>query len=93
MATQLPQNPQDHLSELMCDADLGHLGTEKASLRGESLRLEIMMVNNKEISLKDWNKTNLNFYKNHKYFTKSAEKLFGSSKEKLIKMTEELFQN
>eukprot|EP01080_Neovahlkampfia_damariscottae_P004542 gene4542-7919_t len=93
MATQLPQSPKNHLSEVMCDADLGHLGSNKYFLRAESLRLELESMNEKEIDLKAWNNGNIKFLENHKYFTKSANKHFKSIKESWIEKVKKLNQN
>jgi hypothetical protein len=76
----------------MCDADLGSLGSIKAALRGESLRIEKILIKKKHITIKEWNKINLDFIQNHKYFTKTAEKLFGETKKKNIEMYKEILE-
>ena len=78
MATQLPQNPGDDLlCQIICDADLGHLGTDLFFLRGEGLRLELNAVKGFKISPRKWNEDNTKFLKNHKYFTKTAKETLG----------------
>ena len=82
MATQLPQNPKDLLGKIVCDSDLGHLGSIRCNLRAEGLRLELSLIHNKEISLVKWNEGNIKFYENHTYFTESAKRLFNEAKKK-----------
>jgi uncharacterized protein len=93
MATQLPQSPKDHLAQIMCDADLGHLGSEKYFLRAEGLRLELEQMNSKEIDVKAWNCGNIKFLENHNFFTKSAQKHFGEKKQNWINKMKEIFLN
>ena len=93
MATQLPQTPKNSMSEVMCDADLGHLGSKKYFLRAEALRLELELTYKKEIDLKSWNEGNIKFLENHKYFTKSGNKHFKEIKESWIQKTKNLIEH
>ncbi|MGB5893459.1 MAG: HD domain-containing protein, partial [Ignavibacteriaceae bacterium] len=40
-ATKIPQSPKNHLEEILCDADLHHLGTKSFEEKGDLFRLEI----------------------------------------------------
>ena len=91
MATQLPQNPNGNLlAEIVCDADLGHIGTIYFYLRSESLRLELNAVKNLNISPRKWNEGNLDFLKKHQYWTKSANERWKDTKEQHYKETMDL---
>lgn len=91
MATQLPQDPKGYLpAMIVCDADLGHLGTELFFLRSEFLRLELSKQFNKPITLRSWNTGNIQFLKNHKYWTKSAIEKFDPIKKQNLNATLEL---
>lgn len=81
MATKLPQSPKNHLEEIICDADLDYLGRGDFFSIGDNLRKEFLHYNivaNNEA----WEKLQLNFLKNHQYFTKSSRKLREPVKQK-----------
>ena len=40
-ATRMPQSPKNHIEEILCDADLHHLGTKSFEEKGDLFRLEI----------------------------------------------------
>ena len=93
MATQLPQSPGDcKLSQVLCDADLGHLGTDLYFLKSESLRLELSRVHKKPITPLDWNVSNLEFLQKHNYFTKSANRLLKPVKENNLELNKKLVE-
>ena len=74
ISTQLPQCPTTFLAEILCDADLDYLGGDKDKFLqiAESLYLELKgleMVKNEE----EWDKIQINFLSNHKYFTKYCQ--------------------
>ena len=68
-ATKMPQNPRNLIEQILCDADLFHLGTEEFKGKNELLRQELEAMTNEDISKKKWRKLNISFMENHKYFT------------------------
>jgi predicted metal-dependent HD superfamily phosphohydrolase len=68
-ATQMPQQPANLLEEIICDADLFHLGTEMVGEAGKALRREINLTKDVQISKTEWAKTNIYFMEKHQYFT------------------------
>lgn len=75
-ATAMPQNPKDKLGEIICDADLYHLGAEDFNKKSNLLRSEFEMLCSKEFSDTEWLEENDAFLTNHKFFTNTAfEKL------------------
>jgi predicted metal-dependent HD superfamily phosphohydrolase len=68
-ATKMPQSPGSLIEQIICDADLAHLGTDDFSAKNELLRLELTDFSKEEISKKKWRKMNIAFLENHKYFT------------------------
>lgn len=70
-ATKVPHNPQSHLEELMCDADLDYLGRSDFYPKAETLKKELIKFG-KLKSDKDWDFLQVKFLTMHKYFTKSA---------------------
>jgi uncharacterized membrane-anchored protein YitT (DUF2179 family) len=84
MATKIPQTPNNHLAEILCDADLYYLGTDDYSTLAEKLYPEFL----KEGIAKDkmeWQRQQISFLESHAYFTAAArEKLSGKQKKNLI---------
>ena len=72
MATKLPQTPKNHLSEILCDADLFYLGSVKYEFFANKLFREF-----KEFGIlktnEDWHKRQVDFLNTHQYFTKTAQ--------------------
>lgn len=68
-ATKIPQLPNNLLEQLICDADLFHLGTDDFNKDNKSLRRELIAITGQEISKKDWRKKNIEFLQDHHYFT------------------------
>lgn len=84
-ATQMPQNPQNRLQSLMCDADLSHLGTPEYWTFAGKLRQEFLASHNKVMSEPEWLRFEIHFLEEHKYHTAEAERLYGKLKRKHIK--------
>jgi uncharacterized protein len=74
MATKLPQSPKNHLEQIICDADLDYLGRNDFFIIGDNLRKEFLHYNIVADN-EAWEKLQLNFLKNHQYFTESSRKL------------------
>ena len=71
MATKIPQSPQNHLEEILADADLDYLGRADFFTIGNRLFEELSMfgiVN----SAYEWNLLQIKFLEGHHYFTKTA---------------------
>ena len=85
MATKLPFKPKDLLEEIMCDADLSHLGKKIYWDRCGRLRQEFLLTRSIVMSEQEWTKFEMDFMGNHKYFTKAATELYAKRKEKHIK--------
>ena len=80
-ATRMPQNPKTLLSEMICDADLAHLANKKYHLYAGRLRQEWAHFLNKRFSDTEWNKFNLSFLKNHRYFTAYGQMVMAKQKQ------------
>jgi predicted metal-dependent HD superfamily phosphohydrolase len=68
MATKIPQSPQNKLEEIIADADLEYLGTDSAASKAHQLFLELQTLN-PELTESGWNKMQINFIKQHRYFS------------------------
>ncbi len=72
MVTKIPQKPKDKLGEILCDADLYYLGTDKYFVGAEKLYKEFHeagLVKNRE----EWSNVEVKFVENHRYFTATAQ--------------------
>lgn len=74
MATRVPQSPQNHLEEIMVDADLDYLGRADFYPIGKTL-FEELNANGVSLDEKQWNNMQVKFLSTHRYFTKTAREL------------------
>lgn len=84
-ATAFPQSPVSLIEKIICDADLYHLGTDDFDKETKLLRQELNNTGEKEISKKEWRKTNINFLRNHSYFTDYCKTKLEPAKQKNLK--------
>lgn len=73
MATKIPQNPQNHLQRIICDADLDYLGRKDYPEVSQKLFQELKnmdVVSNAE----QWKELQINFLQAHHYHTPFAIK-------------------
>jgi predicted metal-dependent HD superfamily phosphohydrolase len=85
LATDLEREPQTRVEEILCDADLDHLGRE------DFFKLDGKVREGRRargIDVSDdakWYKGTLEFVKTHQYYTESQKKLREKEKQKNIK--------
>jgi hypothetical protein len=77
----MPQSPHTTLEKILCDADLHHLGSSRYATWAALLRQEIKDDHHMNLSDEEWNKKNIHFFRQHCYFTKEAQELWGQQKE------------
>jgi uncharacterized protein len=96
-ATKIPQNPKNQLEEIICDADLYHLGGKDIKERGELLRQEFELRGIKKLSDIEWLTVSIEFFNNHHFFTDFAKQHYGIQKEinleRMKNKLEELIKN
>src|SRR5260221_604528 len=78
----MPQSPKNLMEQVLCDADLSHLGTDEFTRKNKQLRDELKEFSKQDISKKDWRKVNISFLENHTYFTDYARRKFQPVKER-----------
>ncbi len=71
--TQIPHNPQNHLEEIICDADLDYLGRADFHEIADKLRRELR-EHGKIDSDRKWDEIQVSFLTSHKYFTETAKR-------------------
>ncbi|MEP6611926.1 MAG: Pycsar system effector family protein [Mucilaginibacter sp.] len=82
MATKMPQAPKTLLEEIVCDADLFHLGTDEFKEKDKLLRKEIQLLHHVEISKAHWYAKSITFLESHSYHTDFCRLLLNATKEK-----------
>jgi glycosyltransferase involved in cell wall biosynthesis len=70
-ATEIPHKPINKLQEIICDADLDYLGRSDFEQIADNLRKELSEMG-KIKSRKEWDTIQVNFLKQHQYFTTTA---------------------
>lgn len=85
MATKMPQNPNGLLQQIVCDADLFHLGTDDFSDINKSLHQEVEALKGLRISKVDWRVNTTSLLENHHYHTDYAVNMLQDKKAKNLK--------
>ena len=88
-ATRMPAAPQNLLQQILCDADLFHLGTDNFAIRSKQLREEFGNFQKEPIGKREWRQANIDFLERHRYFTDYAREHQEPSKLKHLKELKE----
>jgi len=83
-ATKVPQQPVDLLEQIICDADLSHLGMDIYWDRNSKLRQEFALTRDKVMNDQDWVDFEINFMLGHEYHTAVAREMLNKRKAKHI---------
>lgn len=76
VATKMPQNPKNLVEEVLCDADLVHLGLEDFFEYSDLLRTEWENIGIWKANDDEWYKSSVELLSTHKFFTPYARKKF-----------------
>ncbi len=91
IATKIDIEPETLIEEIICDADLNHLGTEKYFSKSELLRAEVENRTGNKFSDYDWIKSSIDFFIKHKFYTRYAKDNFDEQKQdNLLKLQKRL---
>lgn len=88
VATRIPQKPLNLLEEIVCDADLYHLGSDKFEEKSKELWDE-QKLQGTDLSFLEWLKTSWDFISSHKYHTSYARKYLGPKKLENLRQLEQ----
>lgn len=80
LATRMPQNPNNLLEEILCDADLFHLGTPVFLERNKLMQQEAEKVCGGKIDKGFWRNATIKLFENHNYKTTYAQEKLNSGK-------------
>ncbi|TNE68099.1 MAG: HD family phosphohydrolase [Bacteroidetes bacterium] len=83
-ATKVPQSPRNLMEQVICDADLSHLGMKIYWDRTGKLRQEFILTKDLVMSDQDWVDFELNFMLSHEYHTAVAQEMLNKRKAKHI---------
>ena len=92
MSTKVPQTATTSLERIICDADLDYLGTDKFERIGNTL-LEELNSRGAGLDEMKWNELQINFLKNHEFYTETCIKLREPVKQQHLEMLMELVAN
>ncbi len=84
MATKVPQNPKDHLSRILCDADLDYLGGSQYDEISVHLYNE-MVLEGIDIDPARWLDIQINFLEVHHYWTDYGKRELAPQKARVLK--------
>lgn len=84
MATKLPQQPRSLSEQIICDADLDYLGRDDFFETGNLLYLELHAAG-RMADTTAWNVLQIDFLRQHRYFTATAQSLREPKKQEHLK--------
>ncbi len=90
-ATRVPQKPSGLLEDVVCDADLYHLGSDKFEEKSDELWDEVK-TQGTDLSYFEWLKSSRDFIKSHTYHTSCAREKLGPIKRKNLKHLEQTIE-
>ncbi|SDL04244.1 Predicted metal-dependent phosphohydrolase, HD superfamily [Pedobacter sp. ok626] len=80
LATKMPQSPVGLLQQIVCDADLFHLGSDSFKEKNKLMRQEVAAFCNKEIDKNEWRIKTIALFKAHHYHTDFCQQLLNNKK-------------
>nr|WP_068891378.1 Pycsar system effector family protein [Pedobacter panaciterrae] len=80
MATKMPQSPEGLLQQIVCDADLFHLGSDSFKERNRLMRKEAEAFVKHKIDKADWRIKTIALFKAHHYHTEFCQQLLNTKK-------------
>jgi len=82
LATKMPQNPHNLLEDIVCDADLFHIGTTHFSDFNKLMRKESAVISHSKTDKDVWRNNTINFMDAHHFHTDYAKLLLNDQKQK-----------
>lgn len=93
LATKIPQTPKNILEEVLCDADLSHLGKKNFINRNDLFRIEFEYHFGRSLTEKEWLSKSIQFISSHHFFTKYAKRVLEPLKQKHLEELKKLLDN
>ncbi len=92
MATKIPQRPRNYLEAIICDADLDYLGRDDFYDIGNTLFEELKAYNVLQTE-EAWNKLQVKFLEQHRFFTSTNLGRRAPKKKRFLKELKEIVEN
>lgn len=89
LATKMPQHPVSLLEQIICDADLFHLGGDNFKERNKLMRKEAEACMGKQIGKNEWRLNTISLFESHHYHTEYCQDLLTAKKELNLKELKE----
>ncbi len=86
LATRIPQQPKNLISEVLCDADLMHLADDGYFKRIDNMRIEWSNIESKKISKQNFHKKSIRFFQNHQFHTSFMRNYYNNKKQENLKL-------
>lgn len=80
LATKMPQNPEGLLEQIVCDADLYHLGSNSFKERNKLMRKEAEAFCARALDKDEWRLKTIALFKAHHYHTAYCQHLLNAKK-------------
>lgn len=80
LATKMPQHPVSLLEQIVCDADLFHLGGDNFKERNKLMRKEVEAYFHKDVDKNDWRLKTIALFEGHHYHTEYCQDLLTAKK-------------
>lgn len=80
LATRMPQAAQNRLEEIVCDADLFHLGTAEFADKNKLMRKEAEAKKGRNITKEEWRRGTIRLFESHHYYTDYCQLLLNDRK-------------
>ncbi len=91
-ATKMPQNPKDKYAEILCDADLFHLGTTDFLYKNFLLRKEWELFCDTVMTDNEWILSNIKFLEGHRFKTPYGQEILERGKQENIHKLKQLIR-
>lgn len=79
-ATKMPQKPENTYAEILCDADVFHIGTTDFFFKKLLLRREWSLKDIMKVTDIEWHKLNRDFLHNHHFYSKYGKEVLEAGK-------------
>lgn len=80
LATKMPQSPEGLLEQIVCDADLYHLGSNSFKERNKLMRKEAEAFCDRTLDKDEWRLKTITLFKAHHYHTAYCQNLLNAKK-------------
>ncbi|MGY4386141.1 putative metal-dependent HD superfamily phosphohydrolase [Pedobacter sp. UYP24] len=81
MATRMPQEPDGLLQQIVCDADLFHLGSNSFKDRNKLMRKEAEAFLDHKLNKVEWHSKTIHLFNMHHFHTEYAQHLLNEKKQ------------